>query len=315
MKRFWLCFALSIPTAWGDALDCMKIQDDVARLGCYDKKNGFSRSEKVVERPEAVGGVKELFRDFSVRDEGTYQKLGKNPASIQQNRVKGEDASSIKAAVIWKGPALTDSGLQPFASYSINRNTLASARTDLRTSMLGLTATLGDYLADGYGFWPMLRLSDRQDKKDLMKSSLAVLDTVFVYKPWVQGIPFESGYVFAPRVGAAYENVREKKMFATGTYKGGFISFEGSYWPTFISDRLEVRAKYQRYTDQTAPTSLAKRLVNYSSLAFDIYLFPPSQKDYWLQPVIGIEREVGNDPLTGKTGLNSTTIGLKLLVN
>lgn len=298
----------------GAATDCTSIQDDLVRLGCYDKNVGFKKPEKKPNEKSAPQRP-EWATYFSVRDEGTYQKLGKNPASFLYNRVKGEDASAIKAAVVWIGPAWTDDGLQPFASYGLNRNTLASQRTDLRTAMVGLTTIFGDYFKDGIGYWPTLKVSDRKDKKELQAGNAAVLDTLIVIKKLNNGIPFEGGFVLNPRIGAMYEDVRENKTKPTGKYAGGFAALEGSYWPVAISTQLEIRGRLQRYADRSAGTGLSKRYLNYASLAFDFYLFPPAQKDYWLQPIFSVEREVGGDPVIGKYGINTTTVGLKLLVN
>jgi hypothetical protein len=189
----------------------------------------------------------------------------------------------------------------------------------VRAVTVGTTGAILDYYETHFAFWPTLSVSARQDNKLHTSGSTALLDIYVVIRGLADGIPFRPGsheFRFFPRFGG---QVEDQRKVAQGSVAGAFTGYFGGvnlvYWPGVISDRIQLSASAQRFRDSSAPTGASERRMNYSKAGVDFYLYDQNDKTSWIQPILGIDREVGSDPITGTFGANRTTIGLKLKIN
>jgi hypothetical protein len=311
--------------------DCRALNNNMERLACYDRASGYAAQSATPSdtptdaQPSDTSPAKSTpdepswLKYFQVRDQGTANQAGKDPATFSASRNKGEDVSLIQAAVIWSGPPLNAAGWQPFGSVAINRNTLSKSATDVRSGAMGLTGTIFDYYESGFAIWATLSGSAREDQLKRTASNTVTSDNYVVIRGLDSGIPFKADsneFNFFPRIGLQYEDQHEVASgSAPGTYHAYFWGARASFWPGRLSDRVQITGTYLRFHDFSTSNGLAERHDSYAKLSIDYYLLDPLAENAWLQPVIGIEREVGDNPITGSLGNNRTTLAFKLKIN
>jgi len=301
---------------------CRSITDDQTRLACYDKVNGTPTGNNAAEvstvpaAPAQKSGEPSWLKHFAVRDQGTWNNIGTDPATVSVSRNKGQDASLIKAAVIWTGNTFNDYGWQPFASAAVNRNTLKSSATDVHSANAGITGSVFDF-SQGFAVWSTLSGSAREDIKKDTASNTATFDNYLAIPAFVH--PAETGgsaFSLFPRVGLQYEDqYRVAPGSHTGTYKGSFWGGRGVFTPGQLGGRLQFQAVYQHYHDFSVSSDVEQRTNSYTKLSVDYDLYDPTDETSWFKPVIGLSREVGSDPLVGSLRNNITSLALKLKVN
>jgi len=318
------------------ATDCPEISDDVQRLVCYDKLHNrkvpdVTTAPKGPQEPSTAAAPSNQppmwLRRFRVRDDGNYTGgIGKNPASISLGHVNGQDATIAKAALIWAGDPFNDLGWQPFASYGVNRNTLASSATNTQVLTLGATGawTVRETKKDSTVL-SVASLSAREDRKSKTASDAVLLDNYLVIGELSGAYQFGKNATSSvarhewnlyPRFGLLSEDQQKVKAGnAIGRSIGFFGGARVEYWPVPISDRIQVTLQSHRFRDSSADAGLQKRKLGYTKFSIDYYLYDPDDKTRWLKPIIGLEREVGSDPIGAVAPTNRTTIGLKLLIN
>jgi hypothetical protein len=293
--------------------DCTAIGDDKDRLACYDKNSGVTpKAADERTRPPVWA------QRISVRNKGTLNNLGKDPAAFAFTRKDGEEAMQAQAALVVLGPA-AESGWQSFAAAAINRDTLAKTKTDVRTVSGGVSGTLINYLDHGFALWPTLSVSQQTDLQAKTESTLGTIDTYVPIKGLADGIPFESGsneFRLFPRFGYQFEDRhRVKEGDVAGSLQGYYGGIRFEFWPGKFSSRIQLTALGQIYRDSWVDEGLSKRTLRYSKLSIDYYFYDPNDKDAWFTPILGIEREVGDDPVFGVVGANRTQLSFKIKIN
>jgi hypothetical protein len=302
---------------------CRLIADDQARLACYDKANNAPAASTAVDTSTPSSSAKEVtsekpavLKHFVVRDQGTWNNVGSDPAVFSVSRNKGQDASLIKAAVIWTGNAFNDYGWQPFASAAINRNTLKSSATDVHSANIGITGSVFDFTR-GFAIWSTFNGSAREDIKKDTASNVITFDNYvvipFLVKP---SLADSSSFSLFPRVGLQYEDqYRVAAGSQSGTYRGTFWGARGTFSPAHLEGRVQFQAVYQRYHDISVSSDHQQRNNGYTKLTIDYYLYDPSDETIWFKPAIGLVREVGSDPLTASLRNNLTSLAFKIKLN
>jgi len=298
--------------AWAQE-DCKAITDDAKRLACFDQQFGVEKPPPKFQelRPVWVTRIK-------LRDEGTWDRLGKEPAAISASRVNGEDASRIKAGVVVLGPA-TEGGWQLFGGIGINRNTLTKDRADVRSITGGISGSIFNYYETGFSLWSTITLGARENKVDNAESSFARIDNYVAIRGLADGEEFAKGkneFRLLPRFGVQLEDLHRVKQGSTpGNAQSVYLGLRYDYWPGAISDRVQLTAQTQRFRDTSVDTGMQRRTVSYHRLSADYHFYDQNDKTAWVTPILSLEREVGEDPLSGVPRVGRTQLSLKLKIN
>lgn len=301
---------ISLPSV--EQKKCIDISEDKDRLSCFDKLFGVAPKE-VKYQPIPS----EFQRRVKLRADGDWNNLGKDAASLSISHVNGEDASQIKAAVVVLGNA-SDSGWQPFAAYGINKNTLTKDKSDIRTATVGYSGSLFNYFENGFSIWPTVNAAYRENRIDDTQSTLVKVDSVVAIKGLADGAAdaAQNSFRILPRFGFQFEDQSKVKAGnIAGNARGGFIGLRFDYWPKVIADRLQFTAQTQKYRDTTVDSQLKKRDTTYTKFGFDYYLYDTNNKAEWFMPILSLEREIGENTLTGQPAANRTQLTLKLKIN
>ncbi len=321
---------INLSDASADNRPCVNIGNNLERLACFDReaaKVDESSAEEAIgvpspDQPRTLVQSKfaakpAWLEGFTVADEATLSKLGTNAATIAASQTRGERSSIVKAAVLWTGSALNERGWQPVVAAAINRNSLTSSATDVRTLALGLYGPLGNY-PDGVGVSSSISASARKDYRKHTAGEAVTFDNYLLVRGLADGTPFlrqSNEFQVFPKYGIMLEHRRKVAAGqSTGTSLGAFAGLYATLWPGAISDRLQISGSVQYFRDVDSNGGIPRRNERYAKLTVDWYLFDRQQKDFWLQPIIGIDREVGDDPVTGSFGNNRTTLALKIKV-
>lgn len=323
-------FSLCAVACGASAEDCKTIADDAARLKCYDTAAGRialpspQTSDKAGDAPLRVDGSDKApwWASFQLRSQGTLSKPGPDPAILSFARNKGSDSSLIQAAILWKAPVLGTTGAQPFLSYSINRDSLTTPKTDVRDAQAGIAYTFG-YGDVSPAITSTLTAGERTDHIQHQSSAIVTLQTAILipalYKTTILSAASKpiTPYQIFPLFGFFYQNKQVVPQGSqTGHRDGPYIGVQGSINPgayiPAIGDRFSINASFQSYWDINAAASVGKATLHYWTVSLAYLLTNDSS---WIKPYLFIERDVGSDPISGSFSVNRTLVGLKASIN
>ncbi|CAN0477996.1 unnamed protein product, partial [Phaeothamnion confervicola] len=202
---------------------CNAIRDDAERLRCFDKMFPREAAEAQAAAPAlpvsgptvapppvvAPFALPDFLRNFKLANEATPAgALRTDPAGFSYAKLNGEEYSVVQAALVWEPgeswfPAdsyLSTYGWGPYASYSINRNSLSTKRADVRQGAIGLYGTLfsikgqkepGTLIAPiSLATLTKLELGYRENKVNGTKSIIYTADNWLVSRWLYDGIPY-----------------------------------------------------------------------------------------------------------------------------
>lgn len=337
------------------AQDCSVIDSDTDRLRCYDTR--FPRPTPAATAPatpavaaatpaspgsppppaETAGQLPLFFKNVKLANETAPSgALRSEPANFSYAKLNGNEYSVVQAALIWEpsvswfpdGSYLSDYGWGPYLSYTVNRNSLPTKRSDSRQGSIGLYGTVfsikgdkqeGQLLAPiDFGMAARLDISQRRNRVDGTESSVYTADGYFVSRRLFHGIPNTDklAWFVSPRIGLQWDDRKQVKAGSVaGKTRSAFWQLKGDLYLGAPFERAKLTVLAQRYVDLSASPGLTERYENFSKIGIEYLLYPPRVSNAPLQPSLALERSYGADLINGLPRQGLTQLVFKLKVN
>lgn len=343
MKAAVFSLAMLGATSCAWAQECNTIESDVGRLKCFDAKFPRAAAMQAVAAPTGIAPppaessvtLPRFLKNVKLANEATpLGTLRTEPASFGYSKLNSEEYSVAQAALVWEPaeswfPArsyFSEYGWGPYASISLNRNTLTTKRADTRQGAVGLFGTLFSISAQkepdqliapiALGVLSKVEAAQRRNKVDGTESVLYTWDNWVTSKWLFGGIPYTERFAWfvSPRIGLQTEDRRHAKAGnPLGTTKSVFGQLRVDLFPGAISDRMKIGLTAQRYVDLSADAGVPERAETFGKASVELLLAPPRASNT-VTPSLALERSYGADLINGtpKQGLTQLVFKLKL---
>jgi hypothetical protein len=201
-------------------------------------------------------------------------------------------------------------------STAWNRDATGKTPSDLRDAAVGITGPLWDAYEPRWTISPNIRFRHRTDLYGTQDGNALVMQGNLIILPLVNSAPGKDkfSYVLVPYFGAQAEN-RQGGGSDEGHWRSSYLGANLNANLNMLMPRLSAAATVQWFRDQFAPANNLRRTKNFSSASLSYALTDPEDKSITVRPALTLQRNVGNDLLSGNGNVNKTVFGLTLQIN
>lgn len=289
--------------------------DPKAYVACVNAHIKAQRDEEVKEaqknQPKPEPRVTVVVRDTSTGIDFAKPNFGLQGASLSFLRKDGEDATNAKLALFGYYTPKDALPYQPFFGVSWTRDGTPSKRSDIRDVSVGAVGNLFEPIGEnGKQFtllatWQLIRRTDLFGTGD---GNLFRAHFDSIYVPWAGGRSF-SGFNVIPQVGYLLHD-RTDGGAQEGTWHSAYAGININKPFEIGAQRFQASLLARRLYDLSVPGGNDERRDKYLKLTLNYYFYNPEDKSAVLQPSLFLQREVGNDFLSGISKTNKTTAGI-----
>ncbi|MBK8072905.1 MAG: hypothetical protein IPK34_13220 [Ramlibacter sp.] len=288
---------------------------DAALGACVREKSGALRTrlqaQKVAEEKRKNDGFRVFLRDSStavVNPGGS--ELGAKGASLSILYKDGEDHSLAQVGLFgyWNARDVATLPVQPFIGASWQRDPTATPKNDIRDLTAGVVTQPWGVGAAG-GFIPLIILQGihRTDLYGTKDGTLFRAHADLLWPPLSRGtfsiVPHVAGLWHRRTEGGAQEG------WWRSAYAGVVVS---ANWPLPNSQSITTSLLARRFYDVSVPDGNEKRRDKYLKLGLDYNLFDVNDTNAAFQPSLFLQREIGENFLTGVSKANKTSFGIRV---
>lgn len=303
---------------------CVAMKDGTERLNCFDEFAKQDAKKKLEAREAANQLAKEESAKairWRIRDSGTVSAagladIGSKPARFEIGRADGSSSSSVRMAAVGIFQAIDQPGFfdtwEPFIAVAWDRDSAAKTPKDQRQLIGGITGNLFNVGGTGTAVIATTRLGFRNDLKRNSDAIFLNLHADIVHLAWVNDDQTEStnSFIPIPYLGLVADSARTSPTSATDGHRfGAYAGIKSEFQLFALAPRLGGTASVQWFKDWQSPPGVNKRSDRFIDIGVTYHLVDPKAKRGFV-PSIGLTRQLGTDPVTGRGPANRTVLGL-----
>lgn len=279
---------------------CLTLTDQAEQLGCFDRLH-LRVAKAKIERSWVV----------QVREKGMPTAAAlEEPASLGFIRSDGKTHGHLKASVIARSPAWSDSGWYGQVALDINQDLGGNTRTNSKALSAAASGPLLDYPGTGVGGVGTFKAKFNKNSELHTESAQLLLDNRFVIDGLATGTPWapKGSFQLYPTIGIGYQDWSKVKAGDTkGNATSAYVALNGAAWLPGLR-RLQLNASAQRFVDTRVSDGRTKRRDNYYTVGIDYHFYDPLDPPKTFTPMIGLKREVGSNPFDDTVRRNRTSL-------